>query len=428
MSVYYVDSNAGAPSSPYSSWATAAATIAACISAGAGANDIIKVHTGATPHLESGTATITLTGPTSGAPLTIVGVDKNNSDAYNVATANILVVTSGSNDIIFNGSFAVYGLWMSGSDDLNLDCDYNELQYFKDCKFSLPGTSTDDLLLGSTITFKDCEFSLGNDSKIVASDCRAVFLNPTFTVTSGGTQPIIEPSSSGCDVTVIGADLSSADRDLFEPGLVGGNRIEIVGCVKNASYDLVVDTAGNISRRLISGSDTTAGNNQWIEDYSRSDQHGVVGISDAVYRDGGATYDGLNNYSIVIEPGTVSVLDFPTWTQWNSVYVGAQDGVNVEVEVANTVGSLNDDDLFLEVEYFSDVNTTLKTVATSKPNPLDTPAALTSSSETWTGISETAQTLTLPAAINIKKAGMLRWRIGSAISRTIYACPKIAVA
>lgn len=389
-----------------------------------GSSDIIMVHSGTTPHSEiSSTANIDITGPTSGAPLTIICVDKDNSDSYLIATTDILATTTGAYDILFDGSFALYGLWCDSNDDF-FTSDTNEFFYAKDCKFTLPGTIGEDFHLPSIGCMQNCTFELGSSSVISCGDKHATLINPIITGTRAN--GVIDAISSITNINIIGADFTGLNTKVFDYGgaVCSAN---FIGCVSHATHDIVdvelVRTCVNFS-----GTDTVAGNNQWREEKEQGSQSGFLSLSDSIYRDGAATYDGTNEYSFCYEPGSVQHIDAPTYTDWNTIYVAAADGKNIKVYIASTA-SQDDAEVWLEVEYFSSISNTLKKVASSRIETiLDTPAAnATSTGESWTGITESpanGQFLTLPSTIDIKKSGMLRWRVGFASADTVYFCPK----
>jgi len=440
MTTYFVNSNGGAPSSPYANWTDAAASIVDAITAGAASGDIIKVHTGTTPHAEVySSATIIITGPVADGPLTIIGVDKDDSDVYldHSGSSNYEVTTTtGAYDIIFNQSVVVYGLWFYSNDDIGFYSEKEEFQYYQDCKLKTIGTLGEDINGPSTrITFKNCIFDTGSAGVISCGAGRWELINPTL-ISSHNTAMFYTPFS-GTNLDLIGADLSSLNcLYIFQLWINEWSDIKIIGSILHATNELAYFDDATTSRLTVSGSDTAAGNNQWRHETLQGSYLASSNLADSVYRDSAATYDGTNEYSLAFDSGSVNHIDAPFYSDWNSIYVAAADGKNVKVYVAHTA-QLKNDDIWIEVEYFSATANTLKTVVSSRvATILDTPADLANATgESWTGIaaynSDTGQYCTLGSTIDIKKSGMLRWRIGyagvSSSGATIYVCPKIEI-
>jgi len=435
MTTYYVDNQNGSDTSPYDTWGKAAATIANAVSAGAGANDIIKVHTGTTdPHSETAASAKTITAPNTGAPLVIIGVDKDDSDAYldHSASSVYNVITTGANDITLHGSLAIYGIWFNVGDDFNITSDGNEMVFCQDCKFKMPGSTGEDLDVKDRSV--NCIYDTGASGLILDCQHGVEFINPTFISSLSG-QMI---KDTGTKIDLIGADLTSlgAARLVKANTGTGLSELSAVGCVLHATNELYNKGTSGRGRYTMSGCDTVAGNDQWRIETYESTEVGTITLSESVYRDSAATYDGSVNYSLAFETGSVNHREMVLYSEWNSVYVAAGDGQNVKVYCAHT-GQLKDDDIFIQVEYFSATANTLKTVVSSRgATILDAAAAMANAAgETWTGIaaynSDTGQYMTLASDIDIKKSGMLRWRIGytgvSSSGATIYVCPKIEI-
>lgn len=420
MTTYFVNSNGGAPSSPYANWTDAAAKVEDAITAGAGAADIIKVHTGTTPHAESVASAITWNGPT-GAPLVIIGVDKDNSDAYTIATTDI-ITTTGANNINITGTFAIYGIWFTCGNDLTMaTTEREETIYGQGCKFTLAGTTGEDFIFPMVSRFRDCTWICGSASKIKpdADGSQVELINPTIT---GSASTGLFEATDYLNLQVIGGDFSGVAVDLAAPQT---GKFSFIGCVKHATADLV-NPAQFIYEAIEDQTDTVGGNDQWRRFMQQGSDRGTITLSGTIYRDAGATYDGTNEYSLAFAAGSVQHIDLPTYSPWNSVYVTSGDAQNIRVYFAATT-SQNDDDIWIEVEYLGATANTLKTVASNRmATILATPAAhTTASGEAWTGISETptgGQYMTLSSTIDIKKSGMLRWRAGYAGSATIYVC------
>lgn len=86
-------------------------------------------------HVESATS-YNLIGPTSGAPTVIVSCDRTQaSPTYKAASA--AQITASSTTITFDGSFALFGIYVSATTNILLTADSNEVGRADDCTFAV---------------------------------------------------------------------------------------------------------------------------------------------------------------------------------------------------------------------------------------------------------------------------------------------------
>ena len=226
-------------------------------------------------------------------------------------------------------------------------------------------------------------------------------------------------TSGGNTITIIGMDLSSTSGEV--------NTVEnasIIGCI--APDGGITGSATYRAVAGVYGTDSVAGNNQW-ETYRNGGKYGSVTVDDAAYRNSGATYDGSTNYSLVLEGSVYNDIHYPVYTEWQTGYLDSTGLKTFTVYVANETADLDNDEVWLEVEYFANTGNTLKKVATTRiANVLTSPATQPEDTvSTWIGITEFAQKLQITVTVN--KVGMFRWRAASAITTSIYVDPKIEV-
>lgn len=389
--------------------------------------DIVLVHTGSTnTFLQSAAASITFTGPSSGAPAYIIGVDMDTSvTVINESASDNFVATDTTSDLLFDGSLVVIGIHFKSGDRINFQTsDGNESGYFQLCNFDCQVDLIDNIVgFGQ---FIDCDFILGSGGKILIG---ASSISSTETKIYGGT---ITGSGvcfdvRGQSVTCIGVDFSGYTGSTFVDW-AGNEVVTLIGCRLPSTFPPTDNAYGALN---IYGSGTTSAHNVRTERLNALS--GSCVLTESIYRDGGATYDGTNEYSWKLSADTDNNTAWPVYTDWHTGYIAADSGTQTTwtVYICNLTsagGTLQNDDCWLEVEYFSNASYPLKTIATSKiQSVLATPANITADgTSTWTGIVETAQKLSVTKTVNL--SGMYRWRVASTYTPTdVYVCPKADV-
>lgn len=384
--------------------------------------DIVLVHTGSTStHLENQSHDISISGPSVGVAY-ILGVDKDVSDTviHESATDNITTIT-GSYQISFNGGLEVQGLHFKSNERfvfLTGDRDTDGL--YIDCRFEI--ITTNYFYLGNVNRSLNCDFVMGTGGYFQPVSGAIMYFNGGSIT---GSASYLFNGSAGHHIIGRGVDMSGYTGANFVSFSNVGIIMEFYGCRKPSSFTTSASYNGDL--RWWESSTTTGV-------YSSENDQARIGettIVTGVYRDSGGTYDGSNNYSIQIAATSSSTIANPCYTDWQQAYVPADSGTTtvVTVFIANTSGTLNDDDAWLEIEYFGTSGNTLKTILSNRIESIQaTPAAITSDgSSTWTGITETAQKL-VSSAVTIQNAGMLRWRVASTFSTAnVYVCPKVSI-
>lgn len=402
-------------------WATAYTSWANLIS-GHGAlasGDEVWVNTGASPHYENPTGGITFSGPSSGLPALIVGVDKAD-DSYKKATAVNFEASGTTDDLITDGSLVIFGISFKSGDRLDLNAgDLNEICYYKDCTFD---SQSDYMNIAATqFTAESCTFTLGTAGYLTIIGAGKIELsNCSF---SGSNNYLFKSSEAwpyfrGCDFTGY-----TGTQFVW---LQDGSSAILTGCLLPASYTISSTTSYGFIK--LYGSDTAAGSlDNW-----RYEQQGSIGgdwaLSTTVYRTGGATFDGSTNYSIGISAGSGDSTWQPIYTDWQNGYIPADSGTQttwtVYVAVVST-GTVYNDEVWLEVEYLGTSGSPQTSIDTSSKiaAPTVTHTELTTDGvSSWAGLVEKAYKITVTNTVNI--SGMYRWRVGSAYTTsTIYVDP-----
>jgi len=294
------------------SWTTAWQSINDITTLSAG--DIVYVHTGTDPHTETKTTeNITITGPSSGLPAYVIGVDKTD-DSYNISSTNNFITTGSTYDVILDGSLCVFGLRMSSGDRLDINAgDGNEIGFVKDCVFTV---SADYLSMSGDVQYEDCTFALGASGYLHANGARGLeLINCTIT----GSNNVAVRLNSGIP-KFIGCDFSGHTGTEFVYSLTGSGGI-FIGCRIPSSF--TISTTGSYTSPIFYGCDSST--NQW-----RTEMMGSIGgdwaVSTGVYRDSGATFDGSTAYSIKLSANSNNPTWCPVYTDWQTGYIAADSG------------------------------------------------------------------------------------------------------
>lgn len=181
MANIYVDSAAGSNTSPYSTWATAAATVALGIAVMVAGDTMYVANT----HAESSASALSWTFPgTQTAPNRVICTDKTNTPPLSsdlvpasgslTAGGGGTVTTTGASGITFGGGCVyVRGITFNvgtGTTGANLTLGSNTMVpfVFENCQFNLLTTAVSTLInttMRGQITWNNCTVSFGNVSQ-----------------------------------------------------------------------------------------------------------------------------------------------------------------------------------------------------------------------------------------------------------------------
>jgi hypothetical protein len=414
----------GADGTQAGGWAAAYTNLQSALSGKSGA-DIILVHTGASSthnYNYNTTSGITLAGPSSGSPITIIGVDKDAGtgfDTYSISSTVNERNDGTGGDLILDGSLEAWGIYFQSDDNLVFSTgDSNEAANFYSCTFKTVSAGTGDMGVNSYGgNYWGCTFLPSKN-----------FTVSNYNSFYGGTV-----NTSGSGLILQNGDFSGVD---FSANAASSNFIvsgatpaaaNFIGCLYHTSVSYA---SGTINDFKVNGSDVSGGD--WFSYQIKKGLAGAVTLSDSVYRDTtGNTYDGTNEYSLCYEQPSANLV---LRGDWNNYFIDTTGTYTVTAEIANATGNLTDKQVWLEVEYFANSGdakrkflTDFAGATTTYPrgNPVASATNQAASSETWTGIAETAQKLSVSVTIN--KIGFLRWRVCTQTTTTLYVCPAISV-
>jgi hypothetical protein len=165
--------------------------------------------------------------------------------------------------------------------------------------------------------------------------------------------------------------------------------------------------------------------------YEVYDSGGVVRTSNTIYPSVDPATDGTTTYSHSITTSTLASNSLPMYSDWIERW--AEGGVSITPSIEVLVGAdggpaLNNNELWIEVEYQSDSTSPLGSTLSTRGPKLGTPSAVPSGTVSWTGhgfSSPVTHSLSV-GPITPNKSGFVRARVAFAKpSSTIYYDPQI---
>ena len=285
------------------------------------------------------------------------------------------------------------------------------------------GQSSSILVTNSTIgdQYVNYPYKLDGHGNIHIRNC-------TFASTSarvgGGRGNVMFMNDDSPKVTIEDCDFSAetATTNLFG-GLTMSSRFTLRRCKLQTGYS--IGTLNAFSQVSLEACESSNLSNASINAIL-ADPYGVSESVSSVYRSSGAS-DGITDYSFKFTSNSnalESYLPISSFSFAKYVNAGSQ---TITVYLAGGA-SLNDDDFWIEVQSPSEETspTAQGKFRTTKPDPLATPAALTSDTSSWTG-SGVGTKQKIEVAISPTIAGTVTVRCYLAKpSTTVYVDPKIS--
>lgn len=436
-------------------WTNAFTTLAAAIAAGA-AGDTYYV---ASDHTETGAANtaISYTFKGTSANQAVVTFDKllcvNRAGSFPPVAADLTtgaqISSNGTGRLNIYGCVYCYGVTFScGTSGFFELANTYQVQTYESCLFVFgSGTSVSRFgsdnsrvrLINSRVTFNGASnaISLQGAESSIEGPSNATFVTAFV---AGYANNIFGGSStvSLTKPTIRGCDFSNAPSGSFLAVYnvnAGFHLTRFVNCKLPTAGTIFGSTGGTSfvgsGRHEFIGCDTAAGGSV--------NRHAAYTIAcwltteTTIKRTGGAS-DGVVSYSWKLVPqNSMSSFDMPFDTfegqLWNDT-IGSPLTLTVHLVTDNL--ALNNDEIWLEVEYLGTSGQTIASkVSTAPANRLTANAALPSDSATaWTttGLT-TPNKQKLVATFTPLVAGPIRWRVRYArASGTVYVCPRADLA
>jgi len=375
-----------------------------------------------------------------------------------VATSGSIAVSAASafSAMAFGGHAYVYGIAFannctSGGCHIQLPGNSGVASnlglYFDHCSFTLANNTSSQFQVGGSngthveIVFDNTTLIFGNSNQsLTVYSCQWLWKNtgsgafggsiPSSGVinTNSGSQTIGNVTFEGVDLTGVGANT------LFSlQYYVGGVKFKLANCKLSASTTLIASVSDanlgfSVANIDIINCDSGATNYK----VRRAAGAGSINDNTVNVRSGGAS-DGTTAIAWKLVSNSDAQFAFPlesfplaTWND-NS---GSSKTATVEV-LTDSVSALNNDDIWLEVEYLADSGDPLGGFANNaKSNILASNAAQTSSTATWTttGITNVMKQK-LQVSFTPQQKGPVTARVKLAkASATVYVDPVLSIA
>lgn len=436
---YYVRSSDGDDGDSGLSWALAKATLGAAVSLAA-AGERIYVDDDHQEVVASDT-TYTFAG-TEGNPVEVIVVETDTTTAvsdYNCTNQYISGDTNNAHievdgEAYFWGICIIHGDWAFFVND-------GKRVTFEKSKIGMASAGVDDIVIGTLdqseliLIDSDIDFSASNigSSIQVTGPCSfywrggTLIGNQTNLIFIGHDRPYVE---------IIGVDLSS---------MVGGNIFEEIGAdsyigilkgVKlNATPPNLISAPPIKDTRVCMD---IADNGNTVYKFRREYQYGYAQDETIKVITGKALYDGTNEFTAkMVSRATPTPTFYDPWryhlttlretgfsaSRTYTVHI-AQDHADTQPD------ALDDDEIWLEVVYPDDATAQYNIKTDKIATPTTTPAAQTTSTETWAGLAATTRLQELSVQIDAadgKNGPVEIWVCLAKESKTVYVCPEVYV-
>lgn len=284
---------------------------------------------------------------------------------------------------------------------------------------------------GSVLLFQNCNISLANAANYIGYN--RLYWRKGALIAPNGSTALFRTSSYLKDLEIQDVDLTAVGTGkLFQvSGTAGLCRAVLTRCKLPSDLGGVTatayDGAGYQDKILLHH--CSSANRTW--DFQEVSAEGVVTPETTIVRTGGAS-DGAQAISWkMVATAALSKfqmgLSSPVIHLWNS----STSQMTVTVHgIWDSASNLKKDEVWIEVEYPADTSSGLGTIATSRViyAPADTPADLTTSTETWGGSMSNPNKFKMAVTFTPAKAGPIAVRVYVVKpSTTLYICPKVVI-
>lgn len=368
--------------------------------------------------------------------VTIVSLDKDNSDAYlamrdDVAPGSI-AATGGAGDISFTNSDIYIGLTFSAGDDINYIT--NDIEYRAiDCKFRVAdnctvGTGNED----ASLYWEDVIYEQVTAGRFLVGGSTFIWRGGTFSFDGGSVSTqLFEAIASRGGVVIV------EDVDIQDLG-AGDSLVSLTNTTLNVLIKRckVPSALGGLLAAAPTGEASSAkfhsvSNSNIIYQFQENYHFGQINEDTSIFLD--ATYDGTNGYSAKMVSSS-NALEWvrPLKFKLAEIWATANPTITVEL-IIDSATTLNDDDVWLEIEYPDSTTGALGGFDnTSRAATIvTTPIELTTSGKgagDWTGEGGTAKFYKIAVTISSGQAGVHTiWACLAKPSTTIYVDPKIVL-
>lgn len=437
---WYLRSSDGGDGDSGLSWALAKATMAGVLAEAVAAGDIIYVDD---DHQEQVATDTTYTFPgTEGNPVKVIVVETDTTTAVSNYNASNQWISGDTNNahIIFAGEVYFWGVYIEQGDNASVKID-GKTAILENSKIKQTQTGVDYIGLSgdnSTVIYINSDIEFSNAAQSIS------LVGPVNFIWRGGTLGSDQDNlfilhQESPRVEVIGVDLSI---------MAGGTLLSIdetdercIVCLKgltlNATHpDLI--TSGISPERNSEVLMDIADNGNTVYKFRREYQYGYAQDETIKVITGKALYDGTNEFTAkMISRATPTSTFYDPWryhltTLRETGFAASRTyTVHIAQDHADTQpDALNDDEIWLEVVYPDDATAQYNIKSDKIATPTITPAAQTTSTETWAGLAATTRLQELSVQIDAadgKNGPVEIWVCLAKESKTVYVCPEVYV-
>ena len=431
MATIYLRSSDGNDSDDGSTWALAKATFQAAATAAGAAGDVYMDD----DHRETFSATQAFTIP-AGLKVTVMVTDTTTPATSPNATANLECTTS-NDDITFSNHIYCWGISLKTTRTIETTVSGVKLVFENSRLISTASSGTIEASGdGSSMCLIDCEvstylFQMQRGSSLNMRGC-------TYEATSTAPTTLFNALTEGGSFFIDGNDFSAytgtnivdfsaiSATDQAMPFFFTSNRIPSGVTINNGRP--IVGTMRDLIK--IHGN----GNGDEYYQFQEESIGGYVVEETTIDRQGGATYDGTNLFSLKFVGNSNSTYAEPIRAKITSQVVDASSGATISVHLAyDKATTLNNSDIGLEVRYRDATNEAhgkwAREIASGPADSGDRTAFTdVSGTETWNGTGGWSNANEETIEVTFTGAdGLVDVYIILMSNETIYVCPEIEV-
>lgn len=392
-----------------------------------------------------------LTGPSSGLPVNIISADRTQTTAtYKKGTGNQVDSTDGAYNIKFNGTFALYGLYLNAGNAIIFEADDNEAFLTDNCTLK-PGANSVVAMAAGPIQLgrhKDLTVDCANDTGASSSHILLTqnagsiieITGLTLSNVSNRTGVIFGSANTNGCFLVSGADLSAVPATVEILNNSNTNYANSVfnNCIIAATsviagipnYTSVRATCYNIGAANAPTFNVVATGT------------GLLVSTTSIYRSSGASIESTSvGWNVTTSAGCSE--GSPFCTDWIYGIIASTGSKTFDCYITNDTTDFDDDEVWLEVEFLGTTDKAIFDRATDQRilSGSYTSLSITSAAaaqtddaaSTWNGAGPSytyKQKLSVTATVNV--AGIYRARVcvakaSIASGDYFYIDPKITV-
>jgi len=420
MATYRV-STTGSNTSPYDTWAKAATTLAAALTAATTAGDVVLIDSG---HQESGTAfTATAT-----ARLSVIVVDKDASDALDTQENGggfFKATSTGAISLTWVAGTYIYGLNVvhagTGARLVVLSGVSGATVTFENSRFAMENTgqtgnwtTANSVDSPSHTRFERCKFVVANAANVFRNNGRVAMENCSMSIFTAGAAPtswinFTNGDPGGSEHTSIGCDWSALGSNALMGGANLANGVcKFVQCKLGSGYVMLA---------AASTPDSLAGGEVWVLDSSSGDTHtefayqnklGAIVCDNTIKYTGGAA--GL---SWSITTTALAIQSNPFITPWISLHHTGTSAITPRLEIHrdNNATAWTNAEVWGEFSAKVTSGSTQSTISGDGALPLATAANQDAGTDTWDADNATHWAGKVNATLTPAEAGAIRARV-----------------